>query len=199
METFVFQLEPEAVHKLMDSNKMTGAWGNRATKTNEWIRLVNNALNGVERTPVYKRARIIVVYAFSSQDKMRDVNNYSPTSKAIVDGIVRYGILPDDNDRIVIGPDNRRALDRSLGTVPSGRMEKGQAACRRADCPGATQPKGCGHKHKHTAKGEAVRITVQIDELGSDDYKWWEDDQADTEPLFDLTSKGDRQDLSEFS
>lgn len=36
-----------------------------------------------------------------------DAGNYAPTAKAIVDGLVDAGVLPDDNVRYVVGPDMR--------------------------------------------------------------------------------------------
>jgi hypothetical protein len=36
-----------------------------------------------------------------------DAGNYAPTAKAIVDGLVDAGLLPDDANRYVTGPDMR--------------------------------------------------------------------------------------------
>ncbi len=42
--------------------------------------------------------------------RRRDVANVHPTVKAIVDGLVDAGVLPDDDDRHLMGPDLRRAF-----------------------------------------------------------------------------------------
>jgi Holliday junction resolvase RusA-like endonuclease len=55
----------------------------------------------------YERAHIQVAYRFPTNHR-REVANLQPTSKALVDGLVDAGLLPDDDDRHVIGPDNRR-------------------------------------------------------------------------------------------
>jgi crossover junction endodeoxyribonuclease RusA len=55
----------------------------------------------------YERAHITVAYRFPTNHR-REVANLQPTSKAIVDGLVDAGLLPDDSDDHVIGPDNRR-------------------------------------------------------------------------------------------
>lgn len=55
----------------------------------------------------YDRARIEIGYRFPT-NRRRDVQNLQPTSKAIVDGLVDAGVLRDDDDLHLIGPDNRR-------------------------------------------------------------------------------------------
>lgn len=58
-------------------------------------------------TPPLERARIEVWYRFPD-NRRREVSNLQNLSKALVDGIVDAGVLPDDRDENVIGPDNRR-------------------------------------------------------------------------------------------
>jgi Holliday junction resolvase RusA-like endonuclease len=55
----------------------------------------------------YTRAHIVCEIRFPD-NRRRDVGNYYPTAKAIVDGLVDSLLLPDDNDRHLIGPDMRR-------------------------------------------------------------------------------------------
>ena len=43
--------------------------------------------------------------------RRREVSNLFPTFKACIDGFVSAGILADDSDAHVIGPDPRRAYD----------------------------------------------------------------------------------------
>ena len=61
----------------------------------------------------YDRAHITVAIRFPTNHR-RDVGNYYPTAKAIVDGLVDAQLLPDDNDTHIIGPDLRR--ERPNGT-----------------------------------------------------------------------------------
>ncbi len=51
-----------------------------------------------------------VMASISWPDKRkRDVHNYYPTLKAMIDALVRHrGFLPDDSDEYLIGPDMRR-------------------------------------------------------------------------------------------
>ena len=64
--------------------------------------------------PLHESARVIVAVRFPTNHR-RDVGNYYPTAKAILDGLVDAGVLPDDNDQHVTGPDMRR--DRPNGPL----------------------------------------------------------------------------------
>lgn len=54
------------------------------------------------KLPALGRARITATLHF--QDKRRrDDHNYFPTVKAIIDGLVDYGLLPDDSREYLLG------------------------------------------------------------------------------------------------
>jgi hypothetical protein len=55
----------------------------------------------------FEHAHIVVTYRFPTNHR-REVSNLQPTSKAMVDGLVDAGVLEDDSDDYVTGPDNRR-------------------------------------------------------------------------------------------
>lgn len=76
----------------------------RAKRTKLWRLLAAKTAANVSQVP---RARVLIYYRFPTNHR-REVNNLMPTSKAIVDGLVDAGVFPDDNDKHVIGPDNRR-------------------------------------------------------------------------------------------
>lgn len=50
----------------------------------------------------------IAVYVHRPRNTRSDAGNFYPTAKAAIDGMVDAGILPDDNDDYVTGPDMRR-------------------------------------------------------------------------------------------
>jgi len=50
----------------------------------------------------------IIATVHIANNLRRDVSNYFPTFKACIDGFVDAGILDDDSDAHVIGPDPRR-------------------------------------------------------------------------------------------
>lgn len=54
-----------------------------------------------------QRAHIVCTIRFPD-NRRRDVGNYFPTAKALVDGLVDAKLLHDDNDKYVLGPDMRR-------------------------------------------------------------------------------------------
>lgn len=56
--------------------------------------------------PMCLRAHIIAELRFQRPRK-RDANNWAPTAKAIVDGLVDAHVFPDDDSTRVVGPDMR--------------------------------------------------------------------------------------------
>lgn len=68
-----------------------------------------------------QRAHIVIHVGFPDGRK-RDINNYQLTGKAIIDGLVDYGLLPDDNDAHLVGPDMRPAPKVST-LVPTIRVD----------------------------------------------------------------------------
>lgn len=60
--------------------------------------------------PPLQRAHIYAEY-LPTDRRRRDPANWAPSAKAAVDGLVDAGVLPDDDDKHLIGPDMR------LGTL----------------------------------------------------------------------------------
>lgn len=56
--------------------------------------------------PSLERARLVAWVRFPD-GRRRDLHNYMPTLKALVDGLVDAGLLPDDDARRLQGPDMR--------------------------------------------------------------------------------------------
>lgn len=72
----------------------------------QWGRIMSaiiKAKRGSMQTPVK-----ITIALYWPDRRVRDSNNYAQTGKAIVDGFVQSGLLSDDRDSMVIGPDMRR-------------------------------------------------------------------------------------------
>ena len=67
---------------------------------------------------VFTRARIIVTFAFPTRRKRDVANLYDLVVKPTVDGLVDAGLLPDDDDAHLVGPDIRRSLEPS----PEGKV-----------------------------------------------------------------------------
>lgn len=94
----------------------------RSRREQLWQDLAARAAHQMRVGPVPgERARIEIWYRFPD-NRRREVGNLQPTSKAIVDGLVQreertkgkarrrpfVQLLPDDSDRYLVGPDNRR-------------------------------------------------------------------------------------------
>ena len=64
------------------------------------------------------RAHLVVTLAWHDA-RRRDANNWQPTVKGLVDGIVDAGALPDDDNAHLIGPDMRGEVDPAVkpGTI----------------------------------------------------------------------------------
>jgi Holliday junction resolvase RusA-like endonuclease len=75
--------------------------------TQSWRKAAAKAIESQFEPYHYTRAHIVCEIRFPD-NRRRDVGNYYPTAKAIVDGLVDSLLLPDDNDRHLIGPDMRR-------------------------------------------------------------------------------------------
>lgn len=67
---------------------------------------------GIAETTWHQHVRIVVTFRFPNLIR-RDANNFYPyVTKPLIDGFVDSRLLPDDNDRHLIGPDHRRDLER---------------------------------------------------------------------------------------
>ena len=59
----------------------------------------------------------VVAYLAFGDNRRRDVHNYMPTVKAIIDGCTDAGLWADDRDGILTGPDMRRDESRAVGVT----------------------------------------------------------------------------------
>jgi crossover junction endodeoxyribonuclease RusA len=85
-------------------------WAHRARTTKGWRENARSACFPITYAvvkPALDRAHIVATLHFGD-DRKRDVGNYAPTVKAVIDGLVDAGMIPDDNDDHLIGPDLRR-------------------------------------------------------------------------------------------
>lgn len=56
--------------------------------------------------PKLQHVHMVAVLRFTDK-RRRDPHNYYPTLKALVDGLVDYGLIPDDSHEYLVGPDVR--------------------------------------------------------------------------------------------
>lgn len=88
----------------------------KAKLTRAWREAAALYAKHAEDYRTYDRARVVVSYRFPN-NRRREVANLQPTSKAIVDGLVDAGLLPDDSDDYCVGPDNRRHVPNGTPLV----------------------------------------------------------------------------------
>jgi hypothetical protein len=59
----------------------------------------------------------IVAHIIKPTARQYDVHNLMPTLKACVDGLVDYGLIPDDTNDHLTGPDLRQGGKGELGVI----------------------------------------------------------------------------------
>lgn len=90
----------------INSNERTH-WAVRAEKTRAWRLVAKIAAQKAGLPKGLERAHITCTI-HKTTNRSYDAGNLSPTAKAIVDGLVSdYGLLPDDSNDHVVGPDMR--------------------------------------------------------------------------------------------
>jgi crossover junction endodeoxyribonuclease RusA len=86
-------------------------WAAKARRTKE-LRSRAFWIARAQHLQPMERAHLVVTIHWTNRSRRRDVSNLAPTIKALVDGFVQdAGLLPDDDDLHLIGPDLRVAPD----------------------------------------------------------------------------------------
>ena len=84
-------------------------WRARAART-ATLRNLGVILTRQAKAAPMTRAHCTVTVTFPDR-RRRDVANWAPTVKALVDGCVQAGLLPDDDTAHLLGPDLRVSDD----------------------------------------------------------------------------------------
>ncbi|MCW2785213.1 MAG: hypothetical protein JWP74_1730 [Marmoricola sp.] len=82
-------------------------WRTEAKTTKTWREAAATECKRANLPAFDVPVRIVIAYRFPD-NRRRETSNLQPTSKAICDGIVDSGVITDDRDELVTGPDNRR-------------------------------------------------------------------------------------------
>jgi hypothetical protein len=110
---WTLEMPPRAEWMTANDHKM--AWGRRKRITEE-MRRDAGLLARSMRLPRLERARIVAVVCLPSE-RRADPNNWNPSAKAYVDGIVDARLLDDDDTWHVLGPDMRRGDPHPVGRM----------------------------------------------------------------------------------
>jgi hypothetical protein len=97
------ELPPKTV--LLTSNERLGIHA-RASRIKA-LRHTGWAMARFYKVPKLERAHVFYVIHPNTTTRRRDPGNWSPSAKAAIDGMVDAGVLPDDNDERLLGPDPR--------------------------------------------------------------------------------------------
>lgn len=87
-------------------------WRSRAQITRQW-RKAAWAYAVQAKTPALTSAGFVITFTHPTL-RRRDASNLHPTVKAIIDGLVDAGVLPDDDDAHVTGTEILNTVDRAL-------------------------------------------------------------------------------------
>ena len=87
-------------------------WAEKARRTRIWRHAAHGAVLSQHKGARFDVPVQITVTVHKTRAGRYDVANYGATAKAIVDGLVDSGLLEDDDNTRVIGPDMRAGEKR---------------------------------------------------------------------------------------
>ena len=91
-------------------------WAPKAERTKAWRRTANMCA-AVAKLPKDLNRVHIVAHITKPTNRQYDVHNLMPTLKACVDGLVDYGLIPDDTNDHLTGPDLRQGGKGEAGVT----------------------------------------------------------------------------------
>lgn len=106
---------PAVTDKLISTNQRHAHWSQRAKPTRLWREAAYTLALPVKKTlqtPIPHRVHILA-YVYLGHNRPYDAHNYNPTAKAAVDGLVSAGLLTNDTNTYVLGPDMRQGDQRA--------------------------------------------------------------------------------------
>jgi Holliday junction resolvase RusA-like endonuclease len=98
------------IAKYMNANDRPNRW-RKADATKVWRDLAHMIALKADAPELHGLVRIVATVHIADK-RRREVSNYFPTFKACIDGFVDAGVLADDSDAHVVGPDPRRGYDK---------------------------------------------------------------------------------------
>lgn len=99
-------LPPSVMKRIFLSANQRVHWQVRARVTRAWRHAAKVEAQRAFHGYGFKRVRIIATFS-KGRGGRYDAANLSPVAKAICDGLVDAGLVPDDSNEYVVGPDCR--------------------------------------------------------------------------------------------
>ena len=92
-------------------------WAVKAEMTRDWRTMAFAAATNARLPKGLQRAHV-TVYVHKTNNRPYDVHNLYGTAKAAIDGLVTdYGLLPDDSNAYLTGPDMRHGEKRDQAGI----------------------------------------------------------------------------------
>lgn len=91
-------------------------WAQKAKLTRTWRAVAKLKARSAELPKGLTRVHI-VAHVTKPTARQYDVHNLMPTLKACVDGLVDYGLIPDDTNAHLTGPDLRQGGKGEAGVI----------------------------------------------------------------------------------
>src|SRR5699024_5773055 len=91
-------------------------WAPKAERTRTWRDLAKYTAKAAKLPTGLKRVHILA-FVHKTDKRPYDAHNLYPTAKAAIDGLVDYGLIPDDTNAHLTGPDMRPGEKRDQAGI----------------------------------------------------------------------------------
>lgn len=91
-------------------------WAQKAKLTKAWRTAAHVAARNADLPKGLDRIHILA-HVIKPTNRAYDVHNLMPTLKAAIDGLADYGLIPDDTNAHLTGPDLRQGGKGELGVI----------------------------------------------------------------------------------
>ena len=91
-------------------------WAPKAERTKQW-RTLARFTAAQQKLPTSLPGVHITAHVHKTDNRSYDVHNLLPTMKAVIDGLVDYGLVDDDDNSRLIGPDMRHGTKRDQAGI----------------------------------------------------------------------------------
>ena len=92
-------------------------WAEKARRTRIWRYTARGAVLAQAKGATFDVPVQITVTVHKARAGRWDATNLAPTGKALIDGLVDAGVIPDDSNEYVVGPDMRAGEKRDAACV----------------------------------------------------------------------------------